>query len=128
MKKILSISLVLLILLQSFSKVWIIISFRINQEYIAKVLCVNRNKPEVLCSGKCILTKQLKADEGQTGKSLPQKSKEQQETTYCFEVLQWLLDKPEKSAAVQKHPTFYQHPHASAFAMSVFHPPDTLIV
>ncbi len=127
-KRILTISLILLILLQSFSKVWIIISFKINQDYIAKVLCVNRDKPEVLCSGKCVLTKNLKADEEQEGKQLPQKSKEQKETTYCFEVLQWLIDRPNEIADFKKPPTIYRCPRSVPFVMRVFHPPDAGVV
>lgn len=60
LKKIIPISFALLILLQSFSKVWVFISFKINQEYIAKTFCVNRNTPEsVMCSGRCYLKEQI---------------------------------------------------------------------
>ncbi|MBP6826214.1 MAG: hypothetical protein KA165_06635 [Saprospiraceae bacterium] len=126
MKRILSISFVLLILLQSFSKAWIIISFKINQDYIAKVLCVNRDNPEVLCSGKCVLTKNLKADEGQNGKQLPQKSREQKETNYCFEMPQWLINSPIEIVAFKKHPTIYRCPRSLPFVTSIFHPPDAM--
>ncbi|MHA4895584.1 hypothetical protein ACXZ1K_12595 [Pedobacter sp. PWIIR3] len=31
-----------------------------NQKYIAATLCVNKNKPEMHCNGKCYLMKKLK--------------------------------------------------------------------
>ncbi|MBK7939674.1 MAG: hypothetical protein IPJ82_22460 [Lewinellaceae bacterium] len=81
-----------------------------------------------MCSGKCVLINNLKADEEQNRKQLPQKSKEQKETTYCFEMLQWLIDKPKQIAAFKKHPTIYRCPRSLPFVMSVFHPPDAGVV
>lgn len=38
--------------------------FKLNQGYIASVLCENRDKPVLKCEGKCYLSKKLKqADE-----------------------------------------------------------------
>jgi hypothetical protein len=37
-----------------------IVDYIINKEYIAKNLCVNRDKPKSCCKGKCHLVKQLK--------------------------------------------------------------------
>lgn len=34
--------------------------FKLNRDYIAKVLCENRKKPEMHCNGKCYLAKKLK--------------------------------------------------------------------
>jgi hypothetical protein len=39
---------------------WIYVSFKINQDYIAKNLCENRAKPKMQCNGKCQLMKKLK--------------------------------------------------------------------
>lgn len=35
--------------------------FMVNRTYIAQELCINRDKPELTCNGKCVLTLQLKA-------------------------------------------------------------------
>lgn len=37
-----------------------IIDYLIHKDYIAKNLCVNRDKPRSCCKGKCYLVKQLK--------------------------------------------------------------------
>ncbi|TKT85696.1 hypothetical protein FDK13_33580 [Dyadobacter frigoris] len=34
--------------------------FHVNRAYIAKVFCENRNRPALLCNGKCYLAKLLK--------------------------------------------------------------------
>ena len=36
------------------------LKFKLNQEYIAKVLCVNKSKPQMKCNGHCYLMKQYK--------------------------------------------------------------------
>ena len=37
-----------------------LIEYYTNKEYIASVLCENRDKPALACNGKCYLEKQLK--------------------------------------------------------------------
>lgn len=49
--------------LQCFSKLGVLINYEINKDYIASVLCVNRDKPEMHCEGQCYLRKQLHRDE-----------------------------------------------------------------
>lgn len=33
--------------------------YAVNYDYISKVLCINKSRPEVHCNGKCYLSKQL---------------------------------------------------------------------
>jgi len=75
LKPILSILFAALILFQSNSKVWIVVLFKLNQEYISSKLCTYRDQPLVLCSGKCVLEKVLTSDAKQE-KEVPQKLKE----------------------------------------------------
>ncbi len=48
---------------QTFSKAVICIDFYANQKYIAENLCVNKDKPQMHCCGKCQLRKRLKQEE-----------------------------------------------------------------
>ena len=59
------ISIVLLISLLSanLSNVLVFAGFKMNQAYIAKTLCENRDKPVVMCGGTCYLKKKLKQAE-----------------------------------------------------------------
>jgi hypothetical protein len=64
LKQIVTILLATLILLQPFSKICIYVSFKINQDRIAKTLCVQKEIKNNCCKGKCHLEKELKkADE-----------------------------------------------------------------
>ncbi len=61
-----------------------IIDFKINQDFIAKVLCVNRNIPESTCNGKCHLKKQLKKTEESKDENLPPIRKEISELIFLI--------------------------------------------
>jgi hypothetical protein len=50
-------------LLFNFSAIFVQVSFGLNQEYIAKEFCVNKNRPELHCNGQCYLKKKLKQAE-----------------------------------------------------------------
>lgn len=53
-------------------KLGVIADFYEHQEFIAKTYCVNRDKPEKKCNGKCHLDKQLaKAQDREEGKNAP---------------------------------------------------------
>jgi hypothetical protein len=52
--------LILLVLSQSFSNCFLVAAFKLNQEYIAKNLCVNRYRPELKCHGKCFLMQKMR--------------------------------------------------------------------
>jgi hypothetical protein len=64
--------LAVVIFFSSMSRGVVVADYILNRDYIAKVLCINRDKPEMKCNGKCHLAKQLKkqdAAEGQSEKS-----------------------------------------------------------
>lgn len=42
--------------------------YHVNKDYIARVLCENRDKPQLNCDGKCYLAKQLKAQQDKQDK------------------------------------------------------------
>jgi len=51
--------LILLVLSQSFSNWVVVVAWKMNRDYIAKNLCVNRTRPQLKCGGKCVLMKRL---------------------------------------------------------------------
>ena len=55
-------------LLPTFSQWGIIAHYQINKEYIARVLCENRDKPQLHCDGKCYLAKRLRASQDRQDK------------------------------------------------------------
>ncbi len=55
----------------SLSSLFVFAGFEMNLGYIAKELCVNKNKPQLHCNGKCYLMRKLKqAEEKEQKQSL----------------------------------------------------------
>lgn len=63
MRKLLLFSWLFAVLLPTFSQWGTIAYFQINKEYIARVLCENRDRPELHCDGQCYLAKRLKTEQ-----------------------------------------------------------------
>ncbi len=84
MKKALIILLTLLIFLQPFSKIWIVVYFKIHQESIAKTLCVKKEIKGNTCQGKCHLKKQIDNSDQKEQKQIPTNTKEKVEVLYCY--------------------------------------------
>lgn len=60
-----------LMLLQSFSTVWLWSVFELNRDYIAKNECINRfNGKELSCKGQCVLMKKMREHEEKEQKNL----------------------------------------------------------
>jgi hypothetical protein len=49
--------------LQCFHKLGVIAYFNLNRQYIAEVLCINKEKPMQACHGQCFLKKNLNLTE-----------------------------------------------------------------
>lgn len=58
-KSIVSLILLSAFLIQIFSMVIIYADYYIHKDYITKVLCENKDKPQMHCEGKCHLKKEL---------------------------------------------------------------------
>ncbi len=56
----LSILLLFSLLTANCTNLFVYIGFEANQKYIAAKLCVNRDKPQLHCNGRCYLMKKLK--------------------------------------------------------------------
>jgi hypothetical protein len=68
MKNVLISLLLIATLLPTISPWGTIAYYHANKEYIARVLCQNRDKPQLHCDGKCYLAKQLKAQQDRQDK------------------------------------------------------------
>jgi len=114
---------VMLTLLSSFSKGWIVLSFNINRSYISQNLCENKNNPVAPhCKGKCYLNKQLDEDSKKDSR-FPKQQTEQVETVLCLPVIA-LKVKKEKQAIIQfPFPSFYLLPNSQLYYTDIFHPP-----
>lgn len=72
MKKIVVAILFISFLIQSFSQLWILTSFHINREDIAKNICINRFDQIPVCKGQCFLEQKLQENEAKNEEQLPE--------------------------------------------------------
>jgi hypothetical protein len=103
------------------------VSFKINQDYIAKNLCENRAKPKMQCNGKCQLMKKLEKAEKEEQKQTPPNLKEKVEVLYCqtrppFDFLKATLFYENKALA-NYDCDFY----SSSFITDIFRPPKNFL-
>lgn len=96
------------------------IDFKINQDYISRVLCINRDKPELKCNGHCVLMEKLKETQDTEQSPDNQANKKQNFETFCESLPDFQTRTfPSKS---EKH-RIYQILFLSHFSSDVFHPP-----
>ena len=77
------------------SKLIVYLNFKINQEYIAKELCENREIPKMNCNGKCYLAKKLQEQEQEEKENAPVEQRIKLDVLFCTE---WI----ESSALLKK--------------------------
>jgi hypothetical protein len=97
--------------------------YRVNQDYIAKNLCENRDKPMLDCNGQCYLAKQLKAAEEKEQKSNSERLEKMPEVVLAFQSIQ-----PIFSSLFIQIPVAEDHFATPTFVLSndpkgFFHPP-----
>lgn len=121
MKKIVLYFLLISFVFQSTSNLWIISSFYINQDYIAKKLCVNRFDKIPVCYGKCFLSKQLKDNDKQEQKLPNVKEKEIQLYFYTQNTLQ--INRKTTAVNANKVIITKDSDITNPLLYSIFHPP-----
>lgn len=108
-------------LCQLSGRYFVMLDFYLNQEYIVKNLCVNRNKPAMHCNGKCHLSKKLK-EEDKRDQDNPERKDHRSEIFYAA----W-LEPASLTAAVTANIAHYPHPYCIGAPIdrpdAVFHPP-----
>ena len=98
--------------------------YRINRDYIAENLCVNRDKPMLNCNGQCYLAKKLKAAEEKEQKSNSERLEKMPEVVLSFQAIQ-----PIFTACFTAHNAIENHFSTQEFfpnaaAKGFFHPPQ----
>jgi hypothetical protein len=107
---------------------WILMSFKINQDYIAKNLCENREKPKMHCNGNCILMKKLKQAEQNEQKQNEQNLKEKYEVLFCQIVTNFSLRGNTFFADKKPLNSTYSSFVTSSFNSDIFRPPKLNLI
>ncbi len=100
------------------------LEYALNQDYIAEFLCVNKDKPQLQCNGKCHLAKQIEKQQEQEPFSTLSISLENYPIGFV-EILKidasGHLDQRKKATK-----TPYQILYRFDYNYSAFQPPDTV--
>ncbi len=93
----------------------------LNRSYIAKNLCVNRDKPLMHCNGKCYLSKKLKTQEKQDQQAPVSKNEK-------FDIIPFFVPKPFllENIISDLKLKFFLKDESSVFSFpqAIFHPPS----
>ncbi|QMU29123.1 hypothetical protein [Adhaeribacter radiodurans] len=123
MKSTLTILLLVVMLVQSFSKVWIVLDYQANKNYIAEFLCVNKAKPQMHCQGHCYLKKQLaKAEEAQ--KKSTNQNQKFEITLFCQNLFRVTFIPAFKQNSFQAFKSVF---YLFSAQLNYFHPPQVLV-
>jgi hypothetical protein len=122
LRKIIAILLLTSITLQLCNRVGIIAWFSLNQDKVVELFCINKDKPELDCKGKCYLAEKLEeAKQSEEGASIPNSKHKQTTEELLFLEKTLLLSIP--GSAHQISFSSYKSSYAHQFMMSVFQPP-----
>ncbi len=110
------------ITLQLCNRVGIIAWFNLNQDKVVELFCINKNKPELDCKGKCYLAEKLEeAKQTEEGTTVPNSKHKQTTEEVLFLEKALLLSIP--GSAHQISFAFSKSSYVHQFMMSVFQPP-----
>jgi hypothetical protein len=125
-KQVTTILLALVIFLQPFSKIWIFVSFKINQESIAKTLCVKKDIENNTCQGQCHLKKQIDKADKEEQKQTPSNTKEKLEVLYCYN--QFPLECINRTIFYERRiiSAYRSDFYAKTLISDIFHPPKQI--
>jgi hypothetical protein len=113
----------LLMFAQTFSKWFVVIEYKLNKDFIAKNLCVNKAKPKLHCNGKCQMMKKLAEEEKQNSSSNSNNNIKIKvlELVFCHEVNKAYVPAPTSATlSYNEEPPLLKH---DAPIGSIFHPP-----
>lgn len=110
----------LLYMLAMLKPVMPVFNYVINQDYIAEYLCINKDKPEMHCDGKCYLMQMLEEQSNEKKQNLP--SIDLREYPIGFVNL-LELENVNTTLSEAKKTTLYNNEYSFSLSYQHFHPP-----
>lgn len=115
------IAFILLILLNGMGYTLIQLHFYLDRDEITALYCINKEKPELECNGKCELGKRL-SDAQTQNKNQADITLEELTMVFTLDVLQ--ENTLTETALLESNPnSFYRTPSCKTISSGFFHPP-----
>lgn len=105
------------------SRDFAVLSFELNQRYIAEELCVNRDKPWMHCNGKCYLMNKVKQAEENEKKQAGKDLRTHLQIVWNLQPLPLRTAAALKYALPQRFRNDYAYFYTSQYHSSIFRPP-----
>jgi hypothetical protein len=120
-KRPIAIIFILLLSAQSIFKLSIITYFQANRDYIAEVLCINKEKKITTCYGQCFLDRHLAiADEENDDQAAPTSKIQVESSVFLMSGIDFDLN---RNFLIQQRPDLRQSLYAYDLTHTLFHPP-----
>lgn len=113
--------LTLAVFLQSLAPLLILVDFKIHQDFIAEVLCINRDQPELQCNGQCHLQEKLSEQQEQEQQA-PNRVEEKMQVFFLESLPAFWL--PYLTKRMITFLPYQPHLHSLLTANDIFHPPQ----
>ncbi len=122
LKRIFCILLIALMASVTLTRLFYFAGYQLNRDYIAKELCINKDKPALNCNGKCFLSKKIAEAEKkkQSSERKTQKDLSQQNVVISEFKTVFLTNE-----TLPSHP-YYLKKRTITISSSVFHPPQSI--
>lgn len=121
-RKAIAILLLFSVMVRPFTQAYYLIDYQLRKGFITKTFCINKDRPQLNCNGKCYLAQRLKAAEEQETKAQHTIfEKYEIPTMICeeFTNLQFQLSTFKTTTVLYTYTNYY----TGAFAALIFQPP-----
>ena len=111
-----------MIIFQTFDRFGLVAYYHLNKEYITELFCINKEKPELNCDGKCYLSLQI-AEQQQEREEAPFRDFEKKEMQFFFDE-EDLTNNLASTNKENTHSFSYLIIHSQPFYKEDIHPPQ----
>ena len=110
----------------NFSSVFVYVGFKLNQQYIAANLCVNRFKPSLHCNGKCYFMRKIKQAEDNDKKQAAKDSSCRLEMSFIQQSFNITFYEPVIIDTLSAGFPVFDYQYTSRYLSSIFKPPKSV--
>lgn len=126
LRQVIAVFILTCVLSANFSRDLVIAGFSLNQKYIAETLCVNRNRPELHCNGRCYLMNKLRQAEEGEKRQAAKELRVNLQTVWNVQSSLYFSPLFVAPAIQLRGDTHYQYFYSSQYNDTIFRPPKVL--
>ncbi|WP_309333695.1 hypothetical protein [Mucilaginibacter sp.] len=126
-KRLTSIVLLIALIASSFQRYMVYAGFELNHDYIAKNLCINRNRPWMHCNGKCYFMRKIAEAQENEKKQDAKDNLSRLEVSFFQDAVTFEFFKLPEIKEIPAHQDNYRCNYTNQYISSLFRPPKTTV-